>query len=98
MGHNPKILKRESPQLAASPHPISLPQSQFPISSFYSGFLLSILLSLPLPLSPLLHHRLALQVSTSLPRPCVRTASLPVSLVPSLPPIASSTSRDSCLL
>ena len=52
-GSNPKILRRESPQKSVSPHPISLPQSQFFVSSFSSDSLLSIVFSLPLPLSPL---------------------------------------------
>ena len=49
-GSNPKILRRESPQKSVSPHPISLPQSQFFVSSFSSDSLLSIVFSLPLPL------------------------------------------------
>lgn len=61
-GRNPKILRREGPQKSESRHPISLPQSGVFVSSFSFDSLLSILFSLPLPLSPLLIHKLAFQV------------------------------------
>lgn len=84
-GSNPKILRRESPQKSASPHPIPLPQFQFFVSSFSPDSLLSIVFSLPLPLSPLLSTGWLCKFSISIPRPPKHAGvSLFVSLVPSL--------------